>query len=316
MHVHLELCPALRRSSSSEDNEDNMSLAESLLQGARPVAPSVHLRSKSSMMSLIKEEPRLPASEPEVSRLLGYRLGRHACSGQVREGCAAFGHLAELATRRRSPLRPAAPQEALSSPSSLPGRSFVPAERCKPPYSREWLRAHRAHCGGSPLRPTAFATRVVPTHPQPASAPAAASMAHGAAKPLLKMNACEGRVREGGAAFGRLAELATRGGAAAMSTAPQEALQLSPSSLPRRIFVPAELSKPPYSREWLRAHRAHCGGSLLRPTAFAARAVPTHPQPASAPAAAGTAHGAAKPLLEDDTTPDSVYALLASLEMP
>ena len=182
-----------------------MSLAESLLQGARPMAPSVHLRSKSSMMSLIKEEPRLPASEPEVSRLLGYRLGRHACSGQVREG---------------------------------------------------------------------------------------------------------------GAAFGRLAELATRGGAAAMSTAPQEALQLSPSSLPRRIFVPAELSKPPYSREWLRAHRAHCGGSLLRPTAFAARAVPTHPQPASAPAAAGTAHGAAKPLLEDDTTPDSVYALLASLEMP
>ena len=201
-----------------------MSLAESLLQGARPVAPSVHLRSKSSMMSLIKEEPRLPASEPEVSRLLGYRLGRHACSGQVREGCAAFGHLAELATRRRSPLRPAAPQEALSSPSSLPGRSFVPAERCKPPYSCEWLFAHRAHCGGSPLRPTALHS------------------------------------------------------------------------------YSAELRSP----------------SASAVLADAARVVTTHPQRASATAAAGeagAAHDAAKPLPEDDTTPDSVYALLTPLEV-
>ena len=86
-----------------------------------------------------------------------------------------------------------APHEVLLqlSPSSLPGRSFVPAERCKPPYSREWLLAHRPHCGGSPLRPTALhsysaelrspsasavladAARVVTTHPQRASAPAA-----------------------------------------------------------------------------------------------------------------------------------------------
>ena len=138
-----------------------------------------------------KGEQRLPASELAASGLLGCWLKMLAPESKVREGCAAFGCLAELATRRGSPLRPAAPQEALSSPSSLPRRSFVPAERCKPPYSREWLLAHRAHCGGSPLRPTALhsysaeprslsvsavladAARVVTTHPQRASAPAA-----------------------------------------------------------------------------------------------------------------------------------------------
>ena len=80
----------------------------------------------------------------------------------MHEGGAAFGCLAELATRRGFPLRPAgAPQKDLqSSPSSLPRRILVPAERCKPPYSREWLLAHRARCGGSPLRPTAL-------HPYP-----------------------------------------------------------------------------------------------------------------------------------------------------
>ena len=175
-------------------------------------------------------------------------------------------------------------------------------------------------------------------------------------------------MHEGEAAFGRLAELATREGAAAMTTAPQEVLlQLSPSSLPGRNFVPAERCKPPYSREWLLAHRPHCGGSPLRPTALhsysaelrslsasavladAARAVTTHLKRASAlaaykldarsrralnklvqkypgvdwsaasannpaPAATGAAHGAAKPLPKDDTTLDSVYALLATLE--
>ena len=144
--------------------------------------------------------------------------------------------------------------------------------------------------------------------------PASQVEASGLLSCRLKVNACEGRVREGGAAFGRLTELAARRNSAAVTTAPQEDLQSSPSSLPRRSFVSAELCEPPYSREWLRAHRAHCGGSPLRPTAFAARVVPTHPQPASSPAAAGAAHGAAKPLLEDDTTPDSVYALLASFE--
>ena len=75
----------------------------------------------------------------------------------MREGGAAFGCLAKLATRRGSPLRPVAPQEDLqSSLPSLLQRILVPAERCKPPYSREWLLAHRARCGGSPLRPTAM----------------------------------------------------------------------------------------------------------------------------------------------------------------
>ena len=124
--------------------------------------------------------------------MLGCRLKMLAPESKVREGCAAFGCLAELATRRGSPLRPVAPQEDLQSPpSSLPRRIFVPAERCKPPYSSEWLLAHRAHCGGSPLRPTALhsysaeprslsasavladAAREVTTHPKRASAPAA-----------------------------------------------------------------------------------------------------------------------------------------------
>ena len=148
----------------------------------------------------------------------------------------------------------------------------------------------------------------------------------------------EHEVREGGAAFGCLAELATRRGSPLRPVAPQEDLQSSPSSLPRRILVPAERCKPPYSREWLLAHRAHCGGSPLRPTALhllcpadlsslsASAAVPaldaptasravafTYLQLASALAAAGAA-GAAKPLLEDDTAPNSIHALIASLE--
>ena len=176
-----------------------MSLPELLLHGA-PLVPSEHLQ------HAIAEERRLPASELEASGRL-----MNAYEGQGREGGAAFGRLIELATRGgSSPLRPAAPQvlsaplEDQSSPSALPRRIFVPAERCKPPYSREWLLAQRAHCDGSPLRPTALrpypaglrslsasavradvptAARVVPTHPQPASAPAAA---HAEAKPLFK----------------------------------------------------------------------------------------------------------------------------------
>ena len=177
-------------------------------------------------------------------------------------------------------------------------------------------------------------------------------------------------MHEGEAAFGRLAELATREGAAAMTTAPQEVLlQLSPSSLMAKLRHEVAAREkgwrqlhPPYSREWLLAHRPHCGGSPLRPTALhsysaelrslsasavladAARVVITHPKRASAlaaykldvrskvglnklgvdwsaasannpaPAAAGAAYGAAKPLPKDDTTLDSVYALLATLE--
>eukprot|EP00964_Phaeocystis_antarctica_P100022 scaffold65753_cov35-Phaeocystis_antarctica.AAC.1 len=95
-------------------------------------------------------------------RAAGVRVARAPAGARghgVREGGVAFGCLAELATRRGSPLRPVAPQEDLQSPpSSLPRRILVPAEHCcsKPPYSREWLLSHRARCGGSPLRPTAL----------------------------------------------------------------------------------------------------------------------------------------------------------------
>ena len=114
----------------------------------------------------ITEEQR-PASGPlEASKKsLGCRLETHTCVGKVREGDAAFGCLARLAARRGSAAMTTAPQEDLtpSPPSSLTPRIVVPTELCKPPYSREWLLAHREHCGGSPLRPGAFAARVVPT---------------------------------------------------------------------------------------------------------------------------------------------------------
>lgn len=106
-----------------------------------------------------------PASGPLDEASLGCRLETHTCVGKVHEGDAAFGCLAELAARRGSAAMTTAPQEDLtpSPPSSLTRRIVVPAELCKPPYSREWLLAHREHCGGSPLRPGAFAARVVPT---------------------------------------------------------------------------------------------------------------------------------------------------------
>ena len=153
VECEFEICPALRRSSSSEQDEDEelldgMSLPESLLRGAPPVAPPAQLPA-------IEEEQRAEASELQTSGILGCRL-KHEVR-EVSEGGAAFGYLAELATRRGSPLRPVAPQEDLQSPpSSLLRRVLVPAERCKPPYSREWVLAHRARCGGSPLRPTAL----------------------------------------------------------------------------------------------------------------------------------------------------------------
>ena len=150
----------------------------------------------------------------------------------------------------------------------------------------------------------------------------------------------EGEVRESGAAFGCLAELATRRGSP-LRPVPLQEVPSSTSSLPRRLDVPAESCQPPYSREWLLAHRAHCGGSPLRPTVLhlypaellsisvsaatpaldaptAARvAVPTHPQPASHAAsalAAASAAGAARCLPEDGTTPDSIHVLLVTLE--
>ena len=119
----------------------------------------------------LPEVKQKPASGPLDEASLGCRLETHTCVGKVHEGDAAFGCLAELAARRGSAAMTTAPQEDLqsataatpSSPSSLTRRIVVPGELCKPPYSREWLLAHRAHCGGSPLRPDAFAARVVPT---------------------------------------------------------------------------------------------------------------------------------------------------------
>ena len=97
-----------------EDNEDDMPLPQHLPGGKRG-----------------KEEPRLPASELEAYRLLGSRLKMLASEGKVHEGSAAFGRLAELATRGGAAAMTTAPQEVLLqlSPSSLPGRNFVPQLR-------------------------------------------------------------------------------------------------------------------------------------------------------------------------------------------
>ena len=67
-----EFCPALRRSSSSEQDEDEElleSLPKSLLPGAPPLAPPAQLP-----MIKEQEERRPPAFELHVSRLLGHRL--------------------------------------------------------------------------------------------------------------------------------------------------------------------------------------------------------------------------------------------------
>ena len=134
----------------------------------------------------------------------------------MRESGAAFGCLAELATRRGSPLRPVPLQEVPSSTSSLPRRLDVPAESCQPPSSRPTrtsgssptvhtaaaLRCGRRCCTstppscsrsryrrrGTPALDAPTAARVaVPTHPQPASHAAsalAAASAAGAARCL------------------------------------------------------------------------------------------------------------------------------------
>ena len=206
-----------------------------------------------------KVERRLPASELEAYRLLGCRLKMLASDGRVHEGSAAFGRLAELATRGGAAAMTTAPQEVLLqlSRSSLPGRNFVPAERCKPPYttSREWLLAHRPHCGGSPLRPTA-----------------------------LHSYSAELRSRSASAVLADAAR--------AVTTHLKRASALAAYKLDVRSKVGLNKLVQKYPGvDWSAA-------SANNP----------------APAAAGAAHGAAKPLPKDDTTLDSVYALLATLE--
>lgn len=119
----------------------------------------------------------------------------------------------------------------------------------------------------------------------------------------------EGKVREGSAAFGRLAELATRRatknnrnncrGAPALCQEEQPR-----SSLPRRLLFPGGLCMPPYSRQWLLDHRAQSRGSPLRPSSV----VPRGPEEGTAAAAKPP------PKFDKEHTPDSVQSLLAALE--
>ena len=61
--VEHEACPALRRSSSSEQDEDEELLDKmSLLRGAPPMVPAAQL-------PMIKEERRLQAAGVKVARL-------------------------------------------------------------------------------------------------------------------------------------------------------------------------------------------------------------------------------------------------------
>ena len=103
-----------------------------------------------------------------AAALLGSRMEMHATTKhlegtRVREGGAAFGRLAELATRKSARVLVKQNQNQLeeanqnqnqpcSTLTSLPRQPFSSRQPCS--YSRQWLLTHRAHCGGSPLRPS------------------------------------------------------------------------------------------------------------------------------------------------------------------
>ena len=103
-----------------------------------------------------------------AAALLGPRMEMHATTKhlegtRVREGGAAFGRLAELATRKSARVLVKQNQNQLeeanqnqnqpcSTLTSLPRQPFSSRQPCS--YSRQWLLTHRAHCGGSPLRPS------------------------------------------------------------------------------------------------------------------------------------------------------------------
>ena len=306
----VEACPALRRASSSEQDEDEELLDEmSLLRGAPPMVPAAQL-------PMIKEGRRLSASEPQASKLLGFRLEHEVREGISEGGPIPTEHEVEvcLALLRSSSSEKGEDEGLLESLDNM----LLPESLLR---------------GAPPMVPAAQLP-IIKEERRPSASELQASK-------LLGFR-LEHEVREAGAAFDCLAKLATRKGSPLRPVAPQEEnLQSSLSSLPWRILVPGERCKPPYSREWLLAHRARCGGSPLRPTALhptellsllasvAAPALdtapttprvvaPTYPQPAShaasALAAAGAAGAAAKPLPEDDTTPNSIHALLATLE--
>ena len=99
-----------------------------------------------------------------AAALLGPRMEMHATTKhlegtRVREGGAAFGRLAELATRKSARVLVKQSQNQLVEANhnqlcstSLPRQPFSSRQPCS--YSRQWLLTHRAHCGGSPLRPS------------------------------------------------------------------------------------------------------------------------------------------------------------------
>ena len=136
-----------------------------------------------------------------AAALLGPRMEMHATTKhlegtRVREGGAAFGRLAELATRKSARVAVKQNQNQLeeanqnqnqpcSTLTSLPRQPFSERQPCS--YSRQWLLTHRAHCGGSPLRPPSVAPRGVSNLWAPAAptAPSAAAPAAGKLPPKL-----------------------------------------------------------------------------------------------------------------------------------
>ena len=223
-------------------------------------------------------------------------------------------------------------------------------EASSPPSTLRKVRSYSTLPG--PRGAAAARTRTQPPaisrqeqHTPPVQAPSSAAQWDAAGAllgPRLEMHAydLEGRVREDGAAFGRLTELAARK-SARVSVPPQQnqnqdqdqpsasLLRQPLSPLPHEVshhLVPGELCKPPYSRQWLLAHRTRCGGSPLRPpqhpllaellSTSAALASGAGATPSKAVVTEGTAPaGAAKPSpkLEKEYTPDSIQALLAAL---
>ena len=179
-------------------------------QKSRPIC-----RSASEFVKVVRLRQSLKAVCAVGTRTWWLDWLEHDSEGEVRESGAAFGCLAELATRRGSPLRPVPLQEVPSSTSSLPRRLDVPAESCQPPSSRPTrtsgssptvhtaaaLRCGRRCCTSTP--PSCSRSRYrrrrlrwmppppqgwrYPTHPQPASHAAsalAAASAAGAARCL------------------------------------------------------------------------------------------------------------------------------------
>ena len=231
----VEACPALRRSSSSEQDEDEELLDKmSLLRGAPPMVPAAQL-------PMIKEERRLSASEPQASKLLGFRLEHEVREGISEGGPIPTEHEVEvcLALLRSSSSEKGEDEGLLESLDNM----LLPESLLR---------------GAPPMVPAAQLP-IIKEERRPSASELQASK-------LLGFR-LEHEVREAGAAFDCLAKLATRKGSPLRPVAPQEEnLQSSLSSLPWRILVPGERCKPPYSREWLLAYRARCGGSPLRPS--------------------------------------------------